>query len=112
MRKFEFEKNGYHFARIDKKTARRAYNNDLTILFCPINLNPANTWNVYACMNKKEQNTRFDTLTSQFEAYNCTGSETGYYAAFYIPVKWVDRFSGEPTYNNDINAVMQYDYNF
>lgn len=41
MRKYIFtDKNGKTWERIDKKTARTAYNNGLTVLFCPVNIVP------------------------------------------------------------------------
>ena len=36
----EIHGNRFYFERVDKKTARRAYNNNLTVIFCPVNLSP------------------------------------------------------------------------
>lgn len=33
MKKYTYTKNGFTFERIDKKQARRAYNNGLTVIF-------------------------------------------------------------------------------
>jgi len=40
MKKYTFTDGGYTFQRIDKKTARRAYNNGLRVMLCPVNLRP------------------------------------------------------------------------
>lgn len=40
MRKYTFTDGGYTFQRIDKKAARRAYNNGLRVMLCPVNLRP------------------------------------------------------------------------
>lgn len=40
MRKYTFTDSGYTFQRIDKKAARRAYNNGLRVMLCPVNLRP------------------------------------------------------------------------
>lgn len=40
MKKYEYIENGYTFQRVSKKDARRAYNNGLVVIFCPVNLRP------------------------------------------------------------------------
>ncbi len=40
MKKYTFTDGGYTFQRIDKKAARRAYNNGLRVMLCPVNLRP------------------------------------------------------------------------
>ena len=40
MRNMYFNCNGQTFKRIDKKTARTAYKNGLTVIICPCNLRP------------------------------------------------------------------------
>ena len=40
MRQYTFTENGFTFERVDKKQARKAYNNGLTVRFCPCNLRP------------------------------------------------------------------------
>lgn len=40
MNKYIYTKNGFTFERIDKKQAKRAYNNGLAIVVCPCNLRP------------------------------------------------------------------------
>ena len=38
MNKYSFTNNGKTWERITKKQARAAYNNGLTVLFCPVNM--------------------------------------------------------------------------
>lgn len=75
MNKYSFTNNGKMWERITKKQARAAYNNGLTVLFCPVNMRPFTPWHLEIDVNKN------------FEGYNCTGNETGRYTAFYIPVE-------------------------
>lgn len=44
MRKYTFTEKGRTFKRIDKKTARTAYKNGLTVIICPCNLRPFTPW--------------------------------------------------------------------
>lgn len=77
-----------HYVRISKKTARRLYKVGFTkhLYLCPVNLNPESPWGLLYWPGNNE--TPFDTLVHQYEAYNCTGSETGRYTAFYVPREW------------------------
>lgn len=96
MRNYEFNVNGSTLKRIDKKRARKAYNNGLTVLFCPVNINPLSPWRLAIPEHKAldGQAETFEKLCNAFEYYNCN-NETGKYIAFYIPVAWFNRFSGE-----------------
>jgi len=100
MQKRSYNKNGFEFIRIDKKKAKRAYNNNLTVIFCPVNLSPFSPWGLDMPMNKENLNCNyisFDKLLNEFEYYNCN-NETGKYTAFYIPVKR-NSFDGFPEYD-------------
>lgn len=98
MNKYSFTNNGKTWERITKKQARAAYNNGLTVLFCPVNMRPFTPWHLEIDVNKN------------FEIYNCTDNETGRYTAFYIPVVTVDRFTGETPTAYTLGTVKQYDY--
>lgn len=122
MRKYSFtDSNGKTWERIDKKTARTAYNNGLTVLFCPVNMRPFGMWGGGVEMNIKRdtdigildkwtKENSFDRALNAFEFYNCTNNETGHYTAFYIPVVTVDRFTGEKPTAYTLGTVKQYDY--
>lgn len=115
MRKYTFQKNGFIFERIDKAKARRAYNNGLTVLFCPCNLCPGSFWGLDMEMNKAKADCAsitFDGLVNMYECYNCMNTETGKYTAFYIPVEYVDRFTGEKPTAATLGTVKQYAYDY
>ena len=115
MRKYNFSVDGFNFERITKKAARIAYNNGLTVLFCPVNLRPGSFWRLDMPMNKAQLNcagVTFEKLLNEYEFYNCTNSETGRYTAFYIPVEYVDRFTGEAPTADTLGTVRQYDYKY
>lgn len=111
MRAYTWTKNGFTFERINKKQARAAYNNGLTVVFCPCNLRPGSFWGLDMDMNKNNQNCAgvdFDGVVNAFEWYNCRDRETGKYTAFYIPVEYVDRFTGQPPTAGTLGTVKQY----
>lgn len=115
MRKYTFQKNGFTFERIDKAKARRAYNNGLTVLFCPCNLRPGSPFRLDMKMNKAQADcapVTFDGLVNMFEYYNCMNGETGRYTAFYIPVEYVNRFTGETPTAETLGTIRQYDYKY
>lgn len=97
-----FTNNGFTFKRIDKKAARRAYNNNLTIIIAPVNLHPFNNYfSLTMDINKENINCDFqpfETIINAYEFYNCN-NETGNYTAYYIPVETVD-------------GIEKYNYNF
>ena len=79
--------------RVPKKTARKLYDDGVTIRVCPVKVNPCNE--VYPMsydMNIRdtfgiealEWEKTFDARVNSFEYYNCNYNETGKYAAFYV----------------------------
>lgn len=80
MRNYTFTENGFTFKRINKAQAKRAYNNGLTVRFCPVNLRPGSPFRFDMDMNKVQQNCAgvdFGQLVNAFEFYNCGSNETG-----------------------------------
>lgn len=114
MNKYSFtDHNGKTWERIDKKTARMAYNNGLTVLFCPVNMRPFTPWHLEIGINKNFEGyngVSFENVVNAFEWYNCTNNETGRYTAFYIPVVTVDRFTAEKPTAATLGTLKQYDY--
>lgn len=110
MRKYTFTDGGYTFQRIDKKAAWRAYNNGLRVMLCPVNLRPGYPYHPETSISGKAAAT-FDEALNAFEFYNLRGKETGHYTAFYIPVREVDRFTGEAPTAATLETVTQEDYN-
>ena len=85
MNKYSFTNNGKTWERITKKQARAAYNNGLTVLFCPVNMRPFTPWHLETYVDKSS-GCKFNTQVNSFEYYNCN-SETGRYTSFYIKVE-------------------------
>ena len=69
MKKYTFTDGGYTFQRIDKKTARRAYNNGLRVMLCPVNLRPGYPYHPETSISGKAAATfeRFRVLQSPRE---------------------------------------------
>lgn len=122
MNHLQFNNKGFTFERIDKKTARKAYINGLTVIVSPVNLHPFTPWGVSTNWNRKNRaqfvidetgvKNDFNNLVNSFEYYNCNNSESGRYAAFYIPVRMVDRFTGEAPTAYTLGTVKEYDYTY
>ena len=74
------------FIRVQKKTARKLYNQGLEILIVPNKVDPLNRWGIGYYANKDDGDgfeRDFDKVVSYFEYYNCQYNELGKYAAFY-----------------------------
>lgn len=67
--------------RVNKRTARRAYNEGKDVLIFPRNLRP-DFFGVI--VNNRRNEKDFDKLINAFEFYNCTNAETGRYCAYII----------------------------
>lgn len=91
MNKYTFAEKGHTFRRIDKRAARAAYMDGLTVIICPCNLRPTQYSHR---INRKDREqfvldeigvrNDFNNIVNSFEFYNCPNAETGRYAAFYI----------------------------
>lgn len=75
--------------RINKRQARKLYENGEKFYMIPCKLNPYFGNGVFLIPVQKasdpatEYNDRFNMLVCSFEFYNCINNETGRYAAFY-----------------------------
>lgn len=92
MKRYFFkDNNGIEYRRISKKAAEKRYNAGLTTIFCPVNLFPFNRFfPVSMEINRENINCNFQafqTIVNEFEYYNCSCNETGYYTAFYAPIE-------------------------
>lgn len=122
MYEYRVTHEGFTFKRVDKRTARTAYVHGLTVIACPVNLMPFTSWHPERVMNRADREeftcddegvkNDFNNLIASFEWYNCHGWEAGRYAAFYIPFKTVDTFTGEKPGADTIHTVEAYDYTF
>lgn len=111
MKKYTYTHDGYTFERVSKTTARRAYKNGLRVVLCPCNLRPGYPFHPETSISGKAAAT-FEEALNAFEYYNIRNRETGYYTAFYIPVREVDRFTGEAPTAATLGTVKQYDYRY
>lgn len=113
MNNYTFEKCGFTFTRINRTKAANAYRNGLTVILCPCNLNPASPWNLGIALDPRQgEGETFESRENAFVYYNCINSETGRRPAYYIPVRTVDRFTGEPCTASHAGAVEEYDHSF
>lgn len=111
MRAYTFTENGFTFKRINKTQARRAYNNGLRVVVCPVNLRPGHPWHPEIIVSGKSGAT-FEKMLNAFIFYNIRDNETGRYPAYYIPVETVDRFTGKMPTAGTLGTVEQYAYSF
>lgn len=111
MKQYSYTENGYTFKRVNKTTARIAYNNGLRVILCPCNLRPGYPYYPEVSISGGADCT-FETALNCFEYYNLRGKETGRYTAFYIPVVTVDRFTGETPTAATLGTVDEYDYRY
>lgn len=94
MNKYEFTSNGRVFTRVSKATAKKAYVAGFTIALCPSNLRPGTMWHSEYITDRETRGdyifddigagNDFNNMLSSFEYYNCTNTETGKYAAFFL----------------------------
>lgn len=73
-----------NFYRISKTKARNAYNSGECVFVSPCNLRPDS---MFGTVCQIPENENFDTFVDRFTVYNCTCTETGRYASFWIVVK-------------------------
>lgn len=96
------DSNGKQYKRIDKRQAKRLYDDEKTIVLCPCNLRPFGFYNPQIDINKMDylkhgyktpllydgtNEYDFKTRVNSFEFYNCTNTETGKYTAFYACIE-------------------------
>ena len=74
---------GINYKRVNKTIARNAFNNGVSVGFCPVKVNPLSPWGFIVFRNN-EDNLQFDNFLNHFEYYNCQYNELGKYTKFYI----------------------------
>ena len=70
------------FVRISKQKARKLFNEDQFIWFCPCKLYPEFPFNS-ACIMDKKNHENFDKAINRFVHVNCS-YEAGYYPHYYL----------------------------
>lgn len=111
MREYTWSENGFTFKRISRKKARTAYNNGLPVIACPVNLRPGKPWSPEIIITPDPESS-FEQIENAFYFYNIRNTETGRYIAWYIPVRIVDRFTGEEPTPATLGTVEAYDERF
>lgn len=110
MREYTYTDGGKTYTRISKAKARAAYNAGLAVVLCPVKLRPGTPWHPETHVSKeRSEGESFDNVLNAFGFYNIRNTETGQYTAFYIPVRYVDRFTGAPCNPWDAGAIQEYD---
>lgn len=113
MNNYTFEKCGFTFTRINRTKAANAYRNGLTVILYPCNLNPASPWGFGIVLDPRQgEGETFESRENAFVYYNCINSKTGRRPAYYIPVRPVDWFTGEPLPEGTPSNHMEYDRSF
>ena len=78
-------KTSVHYTRIDKRQARKIYNEATSIVILPHRANPYSIWFNDAALSKADlDNKDFDSLVNEYTYYNCNTIVLGRYPAFYI----------------------------
>lgn len=111
MKDYTWTENGFIFKRINRTKARSAYNNGLSVIACPCNLRPGRPWNPEAVLNRDICGLDFEIIENAYIFYNIRPG-TGRYPAYYIPIRVVDRFTGEAPTPWTLGTVEQYNYRF
>lgn len=111
MRQYTYTYGGRTYTRISKAKARAAYNAGLEVVICPVNLKTGALWYQEAHVDKESSgNESFENLLNAFEFYHICKTKANRYTAFYIPVRYVDRFNGKPCNPDSTGAILEYDY--
>lgn len=80
------------YKRVDKRQARKTFNNYIDVVLCPVNIRPFNDFcPVYITLNKTDlqelnNDKSFDLLVNEYEFYNCNNTHVGKKSAFYVAI--------------------------
>lgn len=78
---------GTQYRRVDKRIARKLYNEGRDIHVVPNNVRINNSWGIGVDIQKDReanQGYTFDQIINEFIFYNCGYTKTGRYPAYYI----------------------------
>lgn len=88
MHSYEFtDDHGQRWQRVNKRRARRAYEQGERLVLCACNMRPFGPWHPEYEVFPSEHNdwSSFDALVNSFEYYNCSHPGEGAYASYYMP---------------------------
>ena len=118
MNRYEFTDDmGFSWKRVSKRKARAAYCNGLGVMLAPYNMRLFTGWGESVYITHEDltctRDEGFTRWVNEFEYY--TPRKLGRYTAFYLPLRYIDRFTGEPcpewrdgaalSYNTDVLAA-------
>lgn len=72
------------YTRISKHAARKRFFDCEATYMTPCNFRPESPWAQPVPVPVYDTHNSFTEIVNAFEYYNCTNSETGKYAAFYV----------------------------
>lgn len=81
-----FKDGDVKYKKVPKNVARQAWNRGEPVVLCPCKLYPFGGFRPSVIVSKKEWAYAFDDVVKDFQWYNCTLNETGYYASYYVKV--------------------------
>lgn len=77
---------GQNWERVNKTTARKAYQNGKEIYLVPSNLFPFGGWGFGSEITAERMEEKaFNDVVREYEFYNCT-NETGNFASYYVKI--------------------------
>ena len=111
MNKYEFTDDmGFSWERVSKVKARAAYCNGLGVMLAPCGMRVFTGWGEPVYITHEDLTCTpeegFTRWVNEFEYY--TPRELGRYTAFYLPLRYIDRFTGEPCPEWRDGAVLSY----
>lgn len=90
--------------RITKQKAELAYRNGLRVILCGARVTDSHPLSYCSCVDRSSGRT-FQDVVEQFVQEKKR-------ASYFIPCRYVSRFSGEPVDSNHEEAILEYDYEF
>ena len=91
MRKEEYYCHGYVWKRVNKYTAKKAFDNGKEIAVYPCLVMPNSPWFPHTTIKKVEKGIdsymeceNFEKYDNAFYYYNCNDNQTGLYAKYFV----------------------------
>ncbi len=81
------DRDGASWQRVSKRRARSEYDAGRDVIIAPVNIRLFGPWGIELLLTKRHPrlaDETFDTLSNEYEYYNCGGYCQGAYAAYYI----------------------------
>jgi hypothetical protein len=85
MRNLEFNDGATNWVQVQKRTAKRLFEQGKELVFCPCKMYPFGAWDVGMVVDAKRykaEDISFESCVANFEYYN-TSAKQGMYTTFY-----------------------------